>query len=152
MTIKGHVVPVGGPRSKRAFDLPEKSPQEVKRAGRILAALKKRYPDVRCELDFTSPQELLVATILSAQATDVGVNKATPGLFKRFPTPADYLDATVEDVEPYVKTLNFWRNKAKSVHATMCRPRPPALLKCAPQNGQILCLHSWSASSATSAG
>ncbi|HAW95423.1 MAG: endonuclease III [Phycisphaerae bacterium] len=121
MTIKGHVVPVGGPRSKRAFDLPEKSPQEVKRAGRILAALKKRYPDVRCELDFTSPQELLVATILSAQATDVGVNKATPGLFKRFPTPADYLDATVEDVEPYVKTLNFWRNKAKSVHATMCR-------------------------------
>lgn len=120
MSGEGHVVPVGGPRSKRGFDLPEKTPDELTRASRILGALKKRYPDVRCELDFTTSQELLVATILSAQATDVGVNKATPALFKRFPTPASYLDVVPEDVEPYVKTLNFWRNKAKSVHATMC--------------------------------
>ncbi len=120
MTGSGHVVPVGGPRSKRSFDLPEKTPEQVTRASRILSALKKRYPDVRCELDFRNPHELLVATILSAQATDVGVNKATPALFERFPTPADYLEVTVEDVQPYLKTLNFWRNKAKSVHTTMC--------------------------------
>ena len=120
MSGEGHVVPVGGPRSKRAFELPDKKPDEIKRANRILTALKKRYPDVRCELDFTNSHELLVATILSAQATDVGVNKATPALFERFPTPADYLGVTAEDVQPYLRTLNFWRNKAKSVHATMC--------------------------------
>ena len=113
--------PVGGPRSKKEFDLPAKSEAECKRAGRILAALKRRYPDARCELDFSNAHELLVATILSAQATDVGVNKATPGLFKRFPAPSDYVGTTPEDVEPYVKTLNFWRNKARSVHATMNR-------------------------------
>ena len=113
--------PVGGPRSKKEFELPLKTEGEVRRASRILAALRRRYPDARCELNFTNPHELLVATILSAQATDVGVNKATPGLFKRFPTPKDYLGTTPQDVEPYVKTLNFWRNKAKAVHATMQR-------------------------------
>ena len=113
--------PVGGPRSKREFELPSKSDAECRRAARILAGLKRRYPDARCELEFSNPHELLVATILSAQATDVGVNKATPGLFKRFPRPADYLGTTPADVEPYVKTLNFWRNKAKAVHATMIR-------------------------------
>ena len=87
----------------------------------IFSRLRDANPNPTTELNYSTPFELLIAVILSAQATDVGVNKATPGLFKRFPTPADYLDATVEDVEPYVKTLNFWRNKAKSVHATMCR-------------------------------
>ncbi len=65
------------------------------------------------------PHELLVATIRGAQAPDVGVNKATPGLFKAFPTPADYARATPADIEPHVKTLNFWRNKSKSVHGSM---------------------------------
>ena len=91
----------------------------VKRAGEILAELKKLYPDAHCELDFKSPHELLIATILSAQATDVGVNKATPALFKRFPTPADYAEATPEDIQPFVKSLGFFRQKAKSVHAAM---------------------------------
>ncbi|MEE2681329.1 MAG: endonuclease III [Planctomycetota bacterium] len=113
--------PVGGPRSKKEFDLPKKSEEECRRAGRILSALRRRYPDARCELEFSNAHELLVATILSAQATDVGVNKATPGLFKRFPNPRDYVGTTPGDVEPYVKTLNFWRNKARSVHATMNR-------------------------------
>ena len=113
--------PVGGPRSKNAFELPKKTEVESKRAGRILAALRRRYPDACCELEFSNAHELLVATILSAQATDVGVNKATPGLFKRFPTPRSYAGTTPEDVEPYVKTLNFWRNKARAVHATMNR-------------------------------
>lgn len=111
--------PVGGPRSKRAFDLPERSEADRRRAAAILAALRRRYPDARCELDATTPHELLVATILSAQATDVGVNKATPGLFAAFPTPADYAAATPADIEPHVRTLNFWRNKAKSVHGAM---------------------------------
>ena len=119
MTLK--TPPVGGPRSKKAFDLPQKSDAECKRASQILAALRRRYPDARCELDFSNAHELLVATILSAQATDIGVNKATPGLFKRFPKPSDYVGTTPQDVEPYVKTLNFWRNKARSVHATMNR-------------------------------
>ena len=112
-------IPTGGPRSKRDFDLPEKSEEDVRRAKRILDALRRRYPDAHCELDHENPHELLVATILSAQATDVGVNKATPELFKRFPTPADYASATVEAIEPYVKTVNFWRNKAKAIHSAM---------------------------------
>jgi endonuclease-3 len=111
--------PVGGPRSKRGFDLPEPDPTIARRAKRLLAALKKRYPDATCELDATSPHELLVATMLSAQTTDKGVNKATPALFQRFPTPAAYAAVTPADIEPYLKTLNFWRNKAKSVHGAM---------------------------------
>ena len=62
---------------------------------------------------------MLIATILSAQCTDVAVNKATPALFEAFPTPADYAKATPKDIEPYVKSLGFFRNKAKSVHAAM---------------------------------
>ncbi len=111
--------PVGGPRSKREFDLPTRSDADVRRASSILTALRRRHPDARCELDARTPHELLVATILSAQATDVGVNKATPGLFAAFPTPADYAAASPAEIEPHVRTLNFWRNKAKSVHGAM---------------------------------
>jgi endonuclease-3 len=64
---------------------------------------------------------LLIATILSAQATDVSVNKATPSLFARFPTPAHYAKATPEEIEPYVRALGFFRNKAKAVHGAMTR-------------------------------
>ena len=111
--------PVGGPRSKRDFDLPERSEADRRRASNLLAALRRRHPDARCELEAGNPHELLVATILSAQATDVGVNKATPGLFRTFPTPRDFADATPADIEPHLRTLNFWRNKAKSVHGAM---------------------------------
>lgn len=112
-------IPVGGPRSKREFDLPTKTEDEIERARRILGSLKRRYPDARCELDYRNPHELLVATILSAQATDVGVNKATPALFERFPAPADYAAAEIPEIEERVKTVNFWRNKAKAIHASM---------------------------------
>jgi len=91
----------------------------VNRAPAILSELKMLYPDARCELDFTSPHELLVATILSAQATDVGVNKATPALFKRFPQPIDYARSTPEEISPWVKSLGFFRQKSKSIHAAM---------------------------------
>lgn len=101
------------------FVLPKKSERERARAEAIYAELERRYPDAHCELTYSSPHELLIATILSAQATDVGVNKATPALFKRFPTPADYAGSSAEEIEPYVKSLGFFRNKARSVHESM---------------------------------
>ncbi len=101
------------------FALPKVTASEKHRALELLAMLHESYPDAHCELDYTSPHELLVATILSAQTTDVGVNKATPALFKKFPTPADYARATPAEIEPYVKTLGLFRNKAKSVHLAM---------------------------------
>lgn len=107
------------PTSKAEFILPEKSKSEKARAKRILDDLLKHYPDAHCELDYSNPHELLVATILSAQATDVSVNKATPELFKAFPDPASYADSTPEKLENYIKTIGLFRNKAKSIHASM---------------------------------
>ena len=101
------------------FTLPQVDASAKRRARRLRDLLAEHYPDAHCELDFSAPHELLIATILSAQCTDVAVNKATPALFKKFPTPADYAKASPEAIEPYVKTLGFFRNKAKSVHAAM---------------------------------
>ena len=101
------------------FELPEVSQKEKRRARRILDKLYEKYPDAHCELNYANPHELLVATILSAQATDVGVNKATPALFERFPTPADYAASSPDEIEPYVRSLGFFRNKAKSVYEAM---------------------------------
>ena len=101
-----------------AMRLPRKTPAQKARASKLLAALKKRYPDAHCELDWTQPHELLIATILSAQCTDVSVNKATPGLFKAFPTPAAYARATPEQIEPHIRSIGLFRNKAKAIHAT----------------------------------
>lgn len=101
------------------FALPEVTPAQKRRARELYHALEQRHPDAHCELDYTEPHELLVATILSAQATDVGVNKATPGLFKAFPTPEDYAATTPKQIEPYIKTIGLYRNKARSVHAAM---------------------------------
>jgi endonuclease-3 len=80
-----------------------------------LQRLKAIHPDAHCELDHEGPFQLLVATVLSAQTTDVNVNKATPKLFERFPDP--YALAKVESlvVEPYVASLGFFRQKAKSL-------------------------------------
>lgn len=103
--------------NKRRFNLPEKSRAAKVRAKRILNELYERYPDAHCELDYANPLELLVATILSAQATDVGVNKATPALFKAFPTAAAFAAATPEKIEKYIKSIGLYRNKAKSIHA-----------------------------------
>ncbi|MHC5113535.1 MAG: endonuclease III [Planctomycetota bacterium] len=105
--------------SKAAFDLPAKDKAEKARARRILAGLQKHYPDAKCALDFRNAHELLVATILSAQATDVSVNKATPKLFGTFPMPADYAAATPKKIEPYIQTIGLFRNKAKAIHAAM---------------------------------
>jgi endonuclease-3 len=95
------------------------TPEAKARAQKLYKALLKRYPDAHCELDFRNPHELLIATILSAQATDVGVNKATPALFAKFPTPADYAKASPEAIEPFVKSLGFFRMKSKAVYEAM---------------------------------
>lgn len=99
--------------------LPRKGPRQLERARALLAALDRAYPHAKCRLDWSRPHELLVATILSAQATDESVNAATPALFARFPMPADYARATPADIEPFVKTIGLWRNKARAVHESM---------------------------------
>lgn len=101
------------------FELPRATAKERARAAELLADLDRFYPDAHCELVHSNAHELLVATILSAQATDAGVNKATPALFARFPTPADYAAASPAEIEPYIRTIGLYRNKAKAVHAAM---------------------------------
>jgi len=101
------------------FDLPRTTAAQRARAGEILKALAAEYPDAHCELTHSSPHELLIATILSAQTTDVSVNKATPALFKRFRKPADFAAATPEEIEPYIRSLGFFRMKAKAIHESM---------------------------------
>ncbi|WP_263120915.1 endonuclease III [Cellulomonas sp. RIT-PI-Y] len=87
----------------------------VRRARRVNRALAERYPDARCELDFRSPLELLVATVLSAQTTDVRVNQVTPGLFARYPDAASYAGAEREELEEILRPLGFFRAKARSL-------------------------------------
>jgi len=88
------------------------SPTLVRRARRIYRALGEVYPNVRSELEFADPFQLLVAVVLSAQNTDVGVNKATPALFNRYPTPEDLAEADPETVEHLIQKINFHRTKA----------------------------------------
>jgi endonuclease-3 len=92
---------------------------DPKRALEILDALKARFPEAKIELDFApgDPWELLVAVVLSAQATDVSVNKVTPALFAAFPTVQAFAQAQATDVEPYIKSIGLFRNKAKNVVA-----------------------------------
>ena len=80
--------------------------------------LGEAYGDPHAALEFGDPYQLLIAVILSAQTTDVGVNKATPALFERYPTPADLAEADQLEVEGYVKTLGFYHQKAKNIIAT----------------------------------
>ena len=84
------------------FQIPSVSASQRKRAGRIHDALAKKYPDAECALVYSTPHELLIATMLSAQTTDVNVNRATPALFERFPTPDSYAASTPETIEPSV--------------------------------------------------
>jgi len=85
------------------------------RVASILKGLDEAYPAVECALTHRSPWELLVATILSAQCTDVRVNMVTPELFRRFPTPAAMAKATLPQLEALIKTTGFYHNKAKSI-------------------------------------
>lgn len=91
------------------------------RAAELYDDLLLRYPDAHCALDYETPFQLLVATILSAQSTDVGVNKATPELFVKFPTPSAFAAVTPEEIEPHIATIGLFRNKAKAIHASSQR-------------------------------
>jgi endonuclease-3 len=93
-------------------------PSAKDRVPLLLARLADAYPDTGTALHFASPFQLLVATILSAQCTDKQVNKITPALFARFPTPQAMAAATVSQIIPFVKSTGFFRNKAKNIHAT----------------------------------
>ena len=92
-----------------------KKPLEPARVTAILNALRKTYPGVVCALNHRSAWELTVATILSAQCTDVRVNLVTPALFAAYPTPKDMAAASLPELEALVKTTGFFRNKAKSI-------------------------------------
>jgi endonuclease-3 len=81
----------------------------------IYRALTKEFPVVRCELDFKTPYQLLVATVLSAQCTDKRVNEVTPALFKKFPTPQKMAKAPQRDIEKFIKSAGFFRTKAKNI-------------------------------------
>ncbi len=87
----------------------------VRRARRVNRALAERYPDARCELDHTSPLELLVATVLSAQTTDVRVNLVTPALFARYGDASAYAAADREELEALIRSTGFFRAKAQSL-------------------------------------
>ena len=90
-------------------------PDPTKNAPVIYARLIAAYPNAHCALDFTSPFQLLIATILSAQCTDKRVNMVTPALFKRYPTPESLASANVEELEEMIKSTGFFRNKSKSL-------------------------------------
>ena len=87
------------------------------RAKKIIAALRETYPDAHCELNFSNPLELLVATILSAQCTDKRVNIVTEELFKKYRSAADFANAPIADLEQAVRTAGFYRNKARNIKA-----------------------------------
>ena len=89
---------------------------ERERAQKIVAELYHLYPNARCSLDFTTPLELLVATILSAQCTDVLVNSVTPAVFKKYRAAADYANAPLEELEQDIRKTGFYRAKAKHLH------------------------------------
>ncbi|MEO8478846.1 MAG: endonuclease III [Gemmatimonadota bacterium] len=93
----------------------ESKAARLARAHEILARLKLEYPDAHCELDFRTPFELLAATILSAQCTDVRVNLVTPELFRRWPTAAALATALQLEVEEVIRSTGFFRNKARSL-------------------------------------
>ncbi len=93
----------------------ETKEEKAARVKKIIAGLKKVYPDAHCELNYSNPLELLIATILSAQCTDKRVNLVTADLFKKYRSAADYAAAPAGELEQAIKTTGFFRNKTKSI-------------------------------------
>jgi len=89
--------------------------QKKVRARSIYRILTKTYPNVRCELNYKTPYQLLVATVLSAQCTDKRVNQTTPALFKKYPNPKKMAEAEMKDIQRLVKSTGFYRAKAKNI-------------------------------------
>ena len=91
------------------------APPDPKRVGAVLSTLDRLYPKASCALKYSTPWELLVATILSAQCTDERVNQLTPGLFEQYPGVADFARADIGALEQAVRPTGFFRNKAKAI-------------------------------------
>src|SRR5690348_15375899 len=91
--------------------------KKKQRTAEILAVLKKTYPNAHCELNFSNPLELLVATILSAQCTDKQVNIVTADLFKKYGSTSDFAKAPLPELEQDIRRIGFFRNKAKNIKA-----------------------------------
>ena len=104
-----------GKKIPKIAKLREGAEQKQARAKEIHKRLRKAYPDAHCALNYRNPYELLVATILSAQCTDVRVNMVTPALFERYPGPDDLAGAKTEELEEMIRSTGFFRNKAKSL-------------------------------------
>jgi len=102
-------------KKKRAPRRAETSPERRARTRKIIARLRKEFPDAKCALDHTSPLELLVATILSAQCTDVRVNLVTPALFAKYRRAIDYAAADPMVFQREIQSTGFFRNKTKSI-------------------------------------
>jgi len=98
----------------------ESHKSKIERLRKIMTVLESTYPDAHCELNFTNPLELLIATILSAQCTDKQVNIATGPLFRKYRTAADYATADVREIESDIKRIGLYRNKARNIQAC-CR-------------------------------
>ena len=89
-----------------------------KDAVKIIEILKQTYPDAKCSLDFTTPFEMLIAVILSAQCTDERVNKTTPSIFSKYNTPEDFANMDTKLLEELIHPCGFYKNKAKNIQAT----------------------------------
>jgi endonuclease III len=100
------------------FKLTQQANRE--RAKEIFDLLSKEYPDARCSLDHTNPLELMIATILSAQCTDVRVNVVTKELFRKYKTPEDYVNRPIEELEKVIQSCGFYHSKAKNI-TSACR-------------------------------
>ena len=99
----------------RDISMTATSPSQQQRASEILRRLTALYPDATCSLNYETPLQLLVATMLSAQCTDERVNKVTPALFARYPDAAALAGAQLEALEALIKSTGFYRNKAKNI-------------------------------------
>lgn len=110
---------VSSDAARLPFALPRVTAAAKERALSLADALHEHYPDAHCALTYSAPHELLVATILSAQTTDAAVNRVTPDLFGRFPTPAAYAASSPEEIEPIIRSLGFFRNKARAIFESM---------------------------------
>ncbi len=95
--------------------MPESKKKRRERAEAIVQILERTYTDAAIALHYQTPFQLLIATILSAQCTDERVNKVTPGLFEKYPTPQDFIDTPIEELEQAIFSTGFYRNKAKSI-------------------------------------
>jgi endonuclease-3 len=106
---------VASPAKKSVSGSARYDPLSPERVAEILKRLNQLYPDVTCALHHNNAWELVVATILSAQCTDVRVNMVTPGLFQKYPTVQHFAALKPEELEPDIRSTGFFRNKAKSI-------------------------------------